>query len=107
MPFCPSCGSPVDEGERYCRRCGAAQPPRGSVPSVAPRGGTAAGRPQAVTKEQAVNEIYRALNATEGLCRRVVEADGLLKEAKTAFEGGEWPRVVRLSKHVLALLGES
>ena len=43
--FCPNCGSPVREGERFCASCGAdLTASTSAAPAAAPRGGDAAGK---------------------------------------------------------------
>src|ERR1041384_2130662 len=39
MPFCSQCGSQVGNADRFCGRCGAAQPPASTPSPGPPRGG--------------------------------------------------------------------
>jgi lysylphosphatidylglycerol synthetase-like protein (DUF2156 family) len=64
MPFCPSCGKPIDENAAFCPSCGAslkvAPPPISSSPQAMGTDGRRAGRPVGVT-------IIAVLDALAGL----------------------------------------
>lgn len=42
MPFCTKCGTEVRQTDRFCRRCGAAQPGASPLPSSSPGAGISA-----------------------------------------------------------------